>query len=133
MFLFFRSFKISSREMSAPKRRQQKQEVYLEQLRQLIPGVNGQATSKVIIVFSRNGPSQPLFRSFSSFQTNITIFTTNVEKCTSSIQCRDLNSQPFEYESPPITTRTGLPPNNYCLSREYSPQGEGILIGLPQD
>ena len=33
----------------------------------------------------------------------------NVEKCPSSIGCRDLNSRPLEYESPPITTRPGLP------------------------
>ena len=51
---------------------------------------------------------------FWSFQTNtITIFTNNLcEKCPSSIWCWDLNPQPWEYESPPITTRPGLPPNN---------------------
>ena len=34
----------------------------------------------------------------------------NVNKCPSSIRCRDSNSQPLEHESPPITTRPGLPP-----------------------
>ena len=50
---------------------------------------------------------------FRSFQTNIiTILTTNMcEKCPSSIWCRDLNLQPSERESLPITTRPGLPPN----------------------
>ena len=32
----------------------------------------------------------------------------NVKKCPSSIQCRDLKSQPSESESPPLTTRPGL-------------------------
>ena len=31
-----------------------------------------------------------------------------MEKCTSSIQCWESNSQPLERESPPITTRPGL-------------------------
>ena len=31
------------------------------------------------------------------------------EKCPSSIQCRDSNSQPTDYQSPPLTTRPGLP------------------------
>ena len=34
------------------------------------------------------------------------------EKCPSSIRCRDSNSQPSDYESPPLTTRPGLPPQN---------------------
>ena len=32
----------------------------------------------------------------------------NVKKCPSSIRCRDLNPQPLEHESRPITTRPGL-------------------------
>ena len=36
-----------------------------------------------------------------------------VKKCPSSIQCRDSNPQPSERESPPITTRPGLP-FGYC-------------------
>ena len=48
---------------------------------------------------------------FRSFQTNITIFTTNIcEKCPSSIWCRDSNPRPLEHKSLPITTRPGLPP-----------------------
>ena len=54
---------------------------------------------------------RPLFRLFSSFRINITIFTTNqCEKCLSSLRCWDSNPLPLEYESPPITTRPGLPP-----------------------
>ena len=51
---------------------------------------------------------------FGLFQTDIiTIFTKiYVKKCPSSIQCRDLNLQPSEHESPPITTRPGLPLTN---------------------
>ena len=33
----------------------------------------------------------------------------NVKNCPSSIWCWDSNLQPSEYESPPITTRPGLP------------------------
>ena len=41
----------------------------------------------------------------------ITIFTTNIcEKCPSSIGSWDLNPRPLEHESPPVTTRPGLPP-----------------------
>ena len=51
---------------------------------------------------------------FDLFQTNInTIFTTNqCEKISSpsSIRSQDSNPRPLERESPPITTRPGLPP-----------------------
>ena len=33
-----------------------------------------------------------------------------VQKCPFSIRCLDSNSQRSEHESPPITTRLGLPP-----------------------
>ena len=50
------------------------------------------------------------FHLFLSFQTHITIFTSNkCEKSSSSIWCRDSNSRPLDHESPPITTRPGLP------------------------
>ena len=58
------------------------------------------------------GQLRPLFRSFSSFQANTTILTTN--KCEKMpIQCQDSNSQPSDYESPPLTTRPGH--NLTCL------------------
>ena len=60
---------------------------------------------------------RPLFRLFLSFQANITILTTNkYEKCPSSIWCWDSNPQPLGHESPPITTRPGLPLLNCCQS-----------------
>ena len=34
-----------------------------------------------------------------------------MKKCLPSIQCWDSNPRPSEYESPPITTRPGLPPS----------------------
>ena len=43
---------------------------------------------------------RPLFHLFSSFQTNITTFTTNkCQKCPSSLWCWDSNPQPSEHES----------------------------------
>ena len=60
---------------------------------------------------------RPLFSLFSSFQAIITIFTANIcEKM--SIQytwCWDSNPQPSGHESPPFTTRPGLPPIDYYL------------------
>ena len=58
------------------------------------------------------GHPRPLFHLFSSFKSNITIFTTNtcVRKCPSSIRCWDSNPPPSERESHPITTRPVLPP-----------------------
>ena len=54
---------------------------------------------------------------FQSFQTNIIIFTTiYVKKCPSSIRYQFSNPRSFGRESPPITTRPGLPP---CLSYFY--------------
>ena len=57
------------------------------------------------------GQPRPLF-----FKHRIN-FTTNtyVKKCPSSIQYPDSNPQPLEYESPPITTRPGLPFLCVCL------------------
>ena len=53
----------------------------------------------------------PFIVYFRSFQTNITVFTINTrEKSPSSIRCKDSNPQSLEPESPPITTRPGLPP-----------------------
>ena len=58
-----------------------------------------------------NGPTHTSFHVYLSFQTNITILTTNkCENCPSSIRHWDLNSQPSDSESPPLTTRPGLLP-----------------------
>ena len=44
-------------------------------------------------------------------QTSLKLFQQiYVKKCPSSIRCWDSNLQPLEHESPPITTRPGLPP-----------------------
>ena len=62
-------------------------------------------------LFEKNVPTPASFSFILSFQTHITNFTTNkyVKTCPSSIWYWDLNSQPLEHESPPITTRQGLP------------------------
>ena len=67
---------------------------------------------------------RPLFHLFLSFPTNITNFTTNkCEKCPSSRQSLDLNPQPLEHESFPITTRPGLPPLiPYFLMQIFAPK-----------
>ena len=55
------------------------------------------------------------FRLFSVFfkQTSIQILQQiNVNKCPSSIQCRDSNSKPSEYA--PLTTRPGFPTLSIC-------------------
>ena len=47
---------------------------------------------------------------FQSFHTyNKLVQKINVQKCPSSIRCRDLNPQPLKIEMSPITTRPGLP------------------------
>ena len=56
-----------------------------------------------------NGP----FPASSSF---IFVFSNkhyNVKKCPSSIRWWDSNTQPSVHESPPITTKPGLPPNSF--------------------
>ena len=62
-----------------------------------------------------------LFRLCLSFQTNITILTTNknVEKCPYSRWSRGSNPWPLEHESPPITTRPRLLPKRSKLYVGY--------------
>ena len=56
------------------------------------------------------------FRSFSNKHYN---FYNNIcEKCPSSIRYWDLNPRPLGLESPPITTRPGLPPSNIYLDKK---------------
>ena len=53
---------------------------------------------------------QPLFIYFHFFKHTLQFLQQiNVKKCPSSIRCQDSNSRPLEHESPPITTRSGLP------------------------
>ena len=73
------------------------------------------ALSKSLFIYWMGLP-RPLFHLFSSFHRNITIFTANIcEKCPSCIRWWYSNSGPSEHESPPITTRPGLPPNQYLF------------------
>ena len=66
---------------------------------------------------------------FQSFHSNITIFTTNqCEKCPSSIRHWALNSQPSDYQSPPLATRPELPP--YSLKCLKWTKSKEILIIL---
>ena len=53
-----------------------------------------------------------LFHLFLSFQhTHYKFYNKYIcEKCPSGIQCQDSNTRLLEHESPPITTRPGLPP-----------------------
>ena len=66
-----------------------------------------------MIPFSKMGQPWPLFRLFSVSSNKHYKFLQQkyVKKCPSTMWCRDLNPRPSELESPPITTRPGLPPN----------------------
>ena len=60
--------------------------------------------------FKKMGQPRPLFVYFRLFKQTLQFLKQiNVKKCPSSIQHRDSNSQPFDYKSPPLTTRPGLP------------------------
>ena len=75
------------------------------------------------VFFKKNGPSPASFSFiFGLFKQTIQIFTTNqCEKmsCPSSIRRRDSNPRPLERESPPITTRPGLPPEKLKLLGQW--------------
>ena len=76
-----------------------------------------QATNLIVFFFKKWANLGLFFVYFRSFQTNNTIFTTNqCEKCPSSIWRWDSNPRPLEHESPPITTRPGLPPTNLIVT-----------------
>ena len=66
-----------------------------------------------------NGPTRPLLSFiFDLFKQTSLQFLQQIyqKKCPSTIWCRNLNPQPLEHESPPITARPGLPPNhNECI------------------
>ena len=72
---------------------------------------NKKPSCRCPLKFFLNGPSSASFSFiFSVFLATNTYFTTNLcEKCPSSIRCQDLNSQPSEQESLPITTSTRAP------------------------
>ena len=57
----------------------------------------------------------PLIIYFWSLQTTVEILTTNkkVKMIRLVFSSRDLNSRPLDYQSPPVTTRPGLPPHKF--------------------
>ena len=74
-----------------------------------MPTVNG---ASWMVVLKLCHP-RPLFVYFRLFKQTIQFLQQiNVKKCPSSIWCWDSNPRPSEHESPPITTRPGLPPKN---------------------
>ena len=79
-------------------------------------------------------PRSLLSFNFGLLRTNIiTNFTTNIcEKCSSSIQCWDSNPRPSEHESPPITTRPGLPPWLTIVCGDVNPWNNPNQINLFQ-
>ena len=86
--------------------------------------------------FKKMGQPRPLFHLFSSFQTHITLFSTNkCEKCPFRIWCRNSNSRPLEHESAPITTWPGLSPsfhNNFSLFNWLYREAYRICHGADQ-
>ena len=70
----------------------------------------------------KNGPSPASFSFiFRLFETNINtvLQQINVKKCPSNKRCWNLNPQPSEHESPPITTRPGLPSKKLEVRRAF--------------
>ena len=88
----------------------------------------------VFMYFFKVGNPWPLFNLFSSFQTISKILQQiYVEKYPSSIRCWDLNPQPLKHESPPITTRQGLPPifvYSFSLFSMFSQTWQWIWIKI---
>ena len=67
---------------------------------------------------------------FGLFKQTLQFYNNVCEKCPSSIRYRDSNSQPFDYESPPLTTRPGLPPTIIFFSMLHFPQSDDTKIWL---
>ena len=66
--------------------------------------------------FGKMDQSRPLFRLFSSFQTNISIFTTKIcENIPSSSCCWDSNTRPSWHESPTITIDQCVPYHRFYI------------------
>ena len=79
-------------------------------------GVSGSASvwqdwAILWIPFLKNGPTPASFLFIFYFSNKHYNFFTNffVKKCKNNIPCRDSNPWPLGHESPPITTRPGLP------------------------
>ena len=86
---------------------------------------NKKPSCRCPLKFFLNGPSSASFSFiFSVFLATNTYFTTNLcEKCPSSIRCQDLNSQPSEQESLPITTSTRAPALGAFLCKQTQTGG----------
>ena len=69
---------------------------------------------QALLPFFKMGQPRPLFHLFSVFSNKHYKFLQQiyVKKCPSSKWYRDSNPQPSVRESPPITTRPGLPPSS---------------------
>ena len=75
---------------------------------------------RIRLYFKKNGPTLASFLFiFGLFKQTSLQFLQQiyVKKCPSSIRCWDLNPQPSERESPPITTRPGLRPMRLYYER----------------
>ena len=77
--------------------------------------------TKIFCFIKKIGQPRPLFRLFSVFSNKHDKFLQQiyVKKCPYSIRCRDSNPQPLKRESPPITTRPGLPPKILIKSNRW--------------
>ena len=70
--------------------------------------------------FFLNGPSPAYFLFIFVFSNNHYNFTTTkCEKCPYGSRCRDSNPRPSEHESPPVTTRPGLPPIDWFITYKW--------------
>ena len=85
-------------------------------------------------MFLKNGYPRPLYVYFRSFSNKhqFNFIANSCEKCPSSIWCGDSNPQLSEHESPPITTRPGLPPFwlSFATSSDWSKHVVKIVIFL---
>ena len=66
-------------------------------------------------IFIKKWANPSLFSFIFVFSNTLGTSNRYVKNCPSSILCRDSNSRPLEHESPPITTRPGLPPYDLFL------------------
>ena len=82
-------------------------------------------------IFFKMGQPRPVFHFI--FVLSITKFCKKYvcEKCPYSIWCRDSNSRPLEHESPPITTRPGLPPYLPSLLNGFVVQSTYVGGSIP--
>ena len=77
----------------------------------------------ILEVYFLNGHPRPLCHLFSVFsKQTIQILQLNVKKCPSSIRRWDSNTQPSDYEPPPLTTRPGLSPAKALFTKRARKQ-----------